>query len=69
MRACKDCRHYRIGWFSKILGQASYEARCMAAEPDYDKVTGETILPQSRCWVMRLPGEACGPDAKLWGPF
>ena len=40
----------------------------MAAEPEYDKVTGETRIPFVRCWTMRLRPE-CGPEGKLWGPF
>ena len=70
VKACKDCRHYRFGLreFLDSAGHASTGARCMAAESEYDKVTGETRIPIVRCWNMRLRSE-CGPEAKLWGPF
>ena len=69
VKACKDCRHYRLGWLDKLLGMAATRAECMAADPEYDKVTGETFVPLRRCWMMRQLGRPCGPEAKLWGPF
>lgn len=70
MKACKDCRHYHYGLRERLeFSGPSLNARCMAAEAEYDKVTGETYIPIVYCWKMRLFGQPCGPEGTLWGPF
>lgn len=68
MKACKDCRHYRVSLLDRLFWDPAISAKCGAAEPEYDKVTGETWIPRPRCWQMRMSGP-CGPEGKLWGPF
>jgi len=66
MKLCKDCR-----FVERYLGRVTSYARCQHTRAleagKVDKVLGGSTPPrQSYASVMRLPSEACGPDARLF---
>jgi hypothetical protein len=70
-KLCKDCRWVERGWW----GFVDAVPKCMRGEAirlrKIDLVFGQVRLERSDreyAATMRLGGEPCGPDAKLFEP-
>jgi hypothetical protein len=70
---CKDCKHVRADWLSRMLN-VSRGFRCTLPEswvpPEYDPVIGLTTEGYFQsAQAMRSPyNKTCGADATKWAP-
>ena len=63
---CKDCRHYRLPFVSRLLLGASHAECGRPIASKADLVTGQYSAPMPYCSLERHFEDACGPQARYF---